>query len=189
MTNVSAEYFLALGVTPVLGRDFSPSEDEGPGAHPVAVMSHDMWRKRLGGRPEVLGTVLTLNQESYTVVGVVPEVASSRATESRSNVLFSLRQNHRSRVMVLVRAAGDPAATSQAVQRALLGAEPGLVVLGLVAVGTATLLRSELLGPGPMDPVAFLGSAALLFLLVLLAGLVPARRAAAIHPMQALRKE
>jgi ABC-type antimicrobial peptide transport system permease subunit len=66
---------------------------------------------------------------------------------------------------------------------------PGLVVGGLLAIGTAAVLRSELLGLGPMDPVAFLGSAAVLFVVVLLAGLVPARRAAAIHPMDALRKE
>lgn len=43
---VSASYFRVLGVVPTLGRDFLPSEDVGPGEHPVAVLSHDLWQNR-----------------------------------------------------------------------------------------------------------------------------------------------
>jgi hypothetical protein len=68
-------------------------------------------------------------------------------------------------------------------------AAPGLVVGALIAVGTAAGMRSMLLGVSPVDPMS-LGSAVLvLFLVVLLASLVPARRASGIDPMVALRSE
>ena len=70
---VSPEYFPVLGVEPARGRFFRPEEGGAPGAHPVAVVSHDFWRVRLGGRDDVLGTVLTVNDTALTVVGVAPE--------------------------------------------------------------------------------------------------------------------
>jgi predicted permease len=69
---VSASYFRVLGIIPPLGRDFLVSEDVGPGQHPVAVVSHDMWQNRLGGDPDVIGQTITLNRTPYTVVGVAP---------------------------------------------------------------------------------------------------------------------
>ncbi len=69
--HVSANYFSALGVTPVLGRPFLP-EEEHVGTTPVAVLSHHLW-KRQGGDPEVLGTCLQLNGVAIDVVGVAPK--------------------------------------------------------------------------------------------------------------------
>ncbi len=69
---VTANYFGALGVKPILGRTFLPEEDRQPGAHPVAVVSFDYWRQRLGGRRDVLGKALHVNGAPFTVVGVAP---------------------------------------------------------------------------------------------------------------------
>ncbi|GMR12560.1 MAG: ABC transporter permease [Gemmatimonadota bacterium] len=70
---VSASFFKVLGVTPVLGRGFLPSEDEVPGRDPVVVVSQAFWKGRLGGDPGVVGRTLRLNGGLYTIVGVAPE--------------------------------------------------------------------------------------------------------------------
>ena len=68
-------------------------------------------------------------------------------------------------------------------------AVPGLVVGILLAAGLAVVIRSELFGLAPLDPVSFGVPMAVLFVVVLLASLVPARRASGIQPMDALRSE
>ena len=70
---VSAGYFDLLGVRLARGRNFVPSEDVGPGQHPVAIVSHALWRDRLGGGADVVGGAVTLNRTPYTVIGVAPE--------------------------------------------------------------------------------------------------------------------
>ena len=67
----SAEYFQVLGVHPALGRDFLPEEDRGDGQH-VAILSHSLWTRRLGGDPGVIGQKVPLNGDAYTVIGVMP---------------------------------------------------------------------------------------------------------------------
>jgi predicted permease len=67
----SANFFLLLGVEAALGRTFSPSEDR-PGGERVVVLSHSLWQRRFGADPEIIGRRLTLNGESFTVVGVLP---------------------------------------------------------------------------------------------------------------------
>jgi predicted permease len=68
---VSADYFRVLGARPVLGRGFLPQEDEGPGQHPVVVLSHAFWQDRFGGDPDVVGRTLSLNGRPFEVVGVM----------------------------------------------------------------------------------------------------------------------
>jgi putative ABC transport system permease protein len=70
----SANYFDVLGIQPVLGRTFTPS-DEMPGRHQVIVLSNGLWQERFGGRREALGQRLRLNGEAYTVIGVMPAAA------------------------------------------------------------------------------------------------------------------
>ncbi len=69
---VSASYFRVLGIEAERGRFFRPAEDRASGAAPVAVVSDRLWHRRLGGRSDVLGTVLHLNGTAFTVVGVAP---------------------------------------------------------------------------------------------------------------------
>ena len=69
----SSGYFTVLRVRPALGRPFQASEDIGAGQHPVAVVSHKLWQTVLGGRADIVGTVITLDRTPYTVVGVAPE--------------------------------------------------------------------------------------------------------------------
>ena len=68
---VSDGFFRTLGVTPVLGRDFRPGEDL-PSAPRTLLLSYATWQKRFGGRRDVLGETLTLNDKPYTVIGVLP---------------------------------------------------------------------------------------------------------------------
>jgi putative ABC transport system permease protein len=68
---VSANLFPVLGVHPELGRNFTAEEDR-PGANHVVVLSHQLWQRRFGEDPGILGRTLNLNNESYTVVGVLP---------------------------------------------------------------------------------------------------------------------
>jgi predicted permease len=70
---VSADYFEVLGVTPVLGRTFLPSEEEHLGAPPVIVLGHGIWQERFGGDPDIVGRTIELNRTACTVVGVAPE--------------------------------------------------------------------------------------------------------------------
>src|SRR5580693_171217 len=69
---VSANYFDALGVRPILGRGFEPEEDLGRNAHPVTVIAYDTWQKRYGGDPAIVGKAQMLNGQPHTIVGVAP---------------------------------------------------------------------------------------------------------------------
>ena len=68
---VSWSYFDALGVKPMLGRTFTPDEDR-PGTGHVAILGEGLWRSRFAGEPKIIGRYITIEGESYTVVGVMP---------------------------------------------------------------------------------------------------------------------
>ncbi|MGE5209316.1 MAG: ABC transporter permease [Alphaproteobacteria bacterium] len=70
---VSANYFDALGVKPVLGRGFRPEEGEGRDAHPVTVIGYHTWKDRYGGDPNIIGRTQYLNGIQHTIIGVAPE--------------------------------------------------------------------------------------------------------------------
>jgi predicted permease len=70
---VSANYFDAIGVHPVLGRGFEPGEDAGSDAHPVAVISDQLWRNRFKSDPQIIGKMQRLNNIPHTIIGVAPE--------------------------------------------------------------------------------------------------------------------
>jgi putative ABC transport system permease protein len=70
---VSANYFDALGVRPILGRGFRPEEDEGRNAHPVTVIGYQTWKDRYGGDPNIIGRTQYLNGVQHTIIGVAPE--------------------------------------------------------------------------------------------------------------------
>ena len=68
---VGAGFFHALGVPPAMGRDFVAAEDRPDGAR-VAIISHDLWRRRFGADPAILGRTTTLDGTQYEVIGVMP---------------------------------------------------------------------------------------------------------------------
>ncbi|PZR75825.1 MAG: permease [Chthoniobacterales bacterium] len=70
---VSANYFDALGVQPILGRGFRPEEGTGRNAHPVTVISYRTWQDRYNGDPAIIGRTQYLNGVQHTIVGVAPE--------------------------------------------------------------------------------------------------------------------
>jgi predicted permease len=70
---VSGNAFALLGVRPALGRVLSAADDERPGDHPVAVLSHAFWTRRFGGSPSALGRWLILDQKQFQIVGVAEE--------------------------------------------------------------------------------------------------------------------
>jgi putative ABC transport system permease protein len=68
---VTSSFFTVLGVKPALGRTFLEGEDK-PGAERIVVLSHGLWQRRFGADPNVVGRTLSLNDDTYTVVGVLP---------------------------------------------------------------------------------------------------------------------
>jgi predicted permease len=72
MSIVSANYFDALGVRPILGRGFEPAEDSGRNAHPVTVISYQMWKERFHGDPGIIGKTQMLNGLPHQIIGVAP---------------------------------------------------------------------------------------------------------------------
>src|SRR5881296_895301 len=68
---VTADFFPLLGVQPALGRNFTRDEDT-PNGPKAVILGHGLWQSRFGGNPDVLGRTITLNQQSYTVVGILP---------------------------------------------------------------------------------------------------------------------
>jgi putative ABC transport system permease protein len=77
----TANFFSLLGIEPVIGRTFQPGEDK-PGAARVAVLTYGMWQRQFGGDRAIINQSLTLNGQTYTVIGVLP-----------ASFQFALRQN------------------------------------------------------------------------------------------------
>jgi len=69
---VSADFFRALRVAPVLGRTFAPGEDAAGAETRLAILSHALWSRRFSSDPAMLGRSVTLDGESYVVIGVLP---------------------------------------------------------------------------------------------------------------------
>jgi predicted permease len=69
---VSGSYFPVLGITPALGRLFTPEDDKTIGNHFVVVLSHRYWQLRFQENPAILNDRLIINGQAMTVVGVAP---------------------------------------------------------------------------------------------------------------------
>ncbi|MEZ5289626.1 MAG: ABC transporter permease [Vicinamibacterales bacterium] len=70
---VSGNLFDVLGVGATLGRVLTPDDELSGGGQPVVVLSHRAWQRRFGGRPDIVGSTLVLNERAFTVVGVAAE--------------------------------------------------------------------------------------------------------------------
>jgi predicted permease len=67
---LTAGIFPTLGISPLIGRAFTPQEDQG--AQQIAVLSYQTWRSRFHGDPNVLGQKLLLDRKPYEIIGVMP---------------------------------------------------------------------------------------------------------------------
>ncbi|HLJ51464.1 MAG TPA: ABC transporter permease, partial [Bryobacteraceae bacterium] len=68
---VSLNFFRLLGISPSLGRGFLPEEGR-PGSNFVVILSNELWRRRFGADPQILGQSLILDGNGYRIVGVLP---------------------------------------------------------------------------------------------------------------------
>jgi predicted permease len=73
---VSAHYFDVLALHPILGRNFSEDEDR-PHGPKAAILNHALWRTAFGANPQVVGQAMLLKGEPYTIIGVLPESATT----------------------------------------------------------------------------------------------------------------
>src|ERR1044072_3334775 len=80
---VSSDFCAVFDMKPVLGRTLAPGEDE-PGVGPVVLISHELWQRKFGGANDVVGKGITLDNKSYSIVGVLP----STFTLFRKNDVF-----------------------------------------------------------------------------------------------------
>lgn len=70
---VTSDFLTVLGTTPLLGRNFLPEEDRPGGNTRVAILTYGSWQKRFGGASDVVGRTLTINDNSFNIIGVLPE--------------------------------------------------------------------------------------------------------------------
>jgi macrolide transport system ATP-binding/permease protein len=88
-------FFRTLGVKPILGRDFYAGEDS-PGAARSVLLSYAVWKQRFGGRPEVVGQPVTLNDQAYLIIGVLPQEFHF-APRGRADFLDDIPRSHQMR--------------------------------------------------------------------------------------------
>jgi len=70
--NTQANFFSLLGVQPQIGRTFASGEDQ-PGKNHIAILSYSFWQRHFGGQTSAIGQTVELNNEAYTVIGVMPD--------------------------------------------------------------------------------------------------------------------
>jgi putative ABC transport system permease protein len=68
---VTEDFFKILGVSPILGRNFT-AEDNKPGAEKVAILGHEIWKRDFNGDPNIIGQTVRMNGKPATIIGVMP---------------------------------------------------------------------------------------------------------------------
>ena len=81
---ISAGFFETLGVKPLMGRTFMPDEDR-LGANPTVMITEGLWKRKFGADPNIIGKQMILNDQSRTVVGVLPSSFHLRITNFHSD--------------------------------------------------------------------------------------------------------
>jgi putative ABC transport system permease protein len=183
----------------LLGRAFAAGEDQ-PGKNRVAVLSQRIWQSSFGSDTGILGRDLTLDGESYTIIGVLtrdsefdrgwPEIWLPLAAVGIYGVL-SYVTAQRTQELGVRAALG---ASSWDLIRLVVGGGTVPVAAGLVvgvagALALTRLFQGLLFETSPTDPVTMVWVGSVLLLVALTACYLPARRAARVDAMTALRYE
>jgi putative ABC transport system permease protein len=115
---VSTEFFNILGIEPVLGRTIAPNE-QGPGGQRVLVISHGLWQRRFGGDKAVLGQKVLLDDEPFTIIGVMPPQFRFEESQAWFPFPFDFAQSARDGRAYLIIGRTSSATTEQQVNAAL----------------------------------------------------------------------
>jgi predicted permease len=67
---VSGTYFEVLGVGPAIGRPFTPEDDKTPHGDPLVMLSYNYWKRRFGGKTDVIGSTMLVSNQKMTIIGV-----------------------------------------------------------------------------------------------------------------------
>jgi predicted permease len=131
----SGGYFDALRVPPMFGRTFTAADDRrggGPNG-PVAVISYNLWQRRFGGSPGVIGKTQTIDRVPFTIIGVMPPDFFGTDVGSRADVILPIGTeplmrgrdsllDRASWLLIMARLKDDQ--TVAAAERALRGIQP-----------------------------------------------------------------
>jgi len=170
---VSADFLTVLRIKPRLGRDFKGDDDQ-PGAAPVAILTHRVWQSRLGSNPGVLGSTISVDRRSYTVIGVLPpeyhfyrrgDILVPISDAVTRQFLF-MRENHNN---VYVVARLKPGVTPQQAQAQMsIIAQRLVTAYPAVNTGTGarvTTLRERVAGDARRPVMMLLGAVCLVLLI------------------------
>src|SRR5438045_2783032 len=175
---VSADYFDAFGLRPILGRTFVAGEDQ-PGHDRLVLLSWGLWQRRFGGDSAVRGKIMTVNGIPREIIGVMP-----------NGVRYPPPAEMWAPYAPTPETGGDQATVQRLVVRqGISPAAIGLLVGLMLAPALTTLVRGMLVGVSPHDPLTFGAVGSLLLGVALFACWLPAPRAARVDPMIALRTE
>src|SRR5262245_43123696 len=181
---VTANFFSVLGVAPALGRGFQ-SADEEFGQHQVVLLSHELWQRRYGGDPQLVGRGIKLGGVTYTVVGVMPQgmafLDNSPRPELWTPLSFAAGDNKTTRDTYFLRLVGrlkPGVSLEQARADVSAIAERMKTEFGEVS-GTVVSLREQIIGNVRRGLLVLLGAVAFVLLVacVNVANLLLARAA------------
>ena len=192
---VTSNYFEVLALNPAVGRPLCP-QDDGDGAEPAMVLTHDYWMRAFGGDENVIGQTLRLFAFSAPtltrIVGVLEPGTHYTGTRTQDffvnyatndHYLSATMQDARAHRMTDVFARLRPGQTPEAAQ-----AEMG--TLGVIASRFLSGYLVELLFEvSATDPVTYAVVGAVLAAVAILASYLPARCATWVDPMESLRSE
>src|SRR5690349_14847392 len=115
---VSTDFFNMLGVEPLLGRTIAPSE-QGPNGQRVLVISYGLWQRRFAGDKAVLGQKVSLDDEPFTIVGVMPPQFRFEESQAWFPFPYDFNKNPREARTILILARTSSATSEQQVNAAL----------------------------------------------------------------------
>lgn len=134
---VTHDFFTVLGLAPALGRNFSAAEDQ-PGAARTALISHDLWQRQFGARPDILGQSVPLDGIPHTIIGVMPA---------------KFRHPYRAEVWVPLAAAFDPRGGRGHYLYGVARLKPGVTVATAGAAMRRLCASVNAAAPDPGNPV------------------------------------